>query len=107
MFLETVVLNVEVRLPEDNDTGINEINNNSDKIVDNIIRKINIKKDNDINKNEYDEVKNLNIESNNVTFFIRPYLNFSLSNNSKNFEENVDRKNATSKFNIFYRLWFI
>ena len=99
MFLETVVLNVEVRLPEDNDTGINEINNNSDKIVDNIIRKINIKKDNDINKNEYDEEKNLNIESNNVTFFIRPYLTFSLSNHSKNnFEENVDRKNATSKF---------
>ena len=41
MFLETVVLNVEVRLPEDNDTGINKINNNSDKIADNIIKKIN------------------------------------------------------------------
>ena len=99
MFLETVVLNVEIRLPDDNETGINEINNNSDKISDNVIKKINIKKDDDINKNEFEEEKNVCIQSNNVTFFIRPYLTFSLSNYSKNnFEENVDRKNATSKF---------
>jgi len=113
LFLEKIVLQVEIKKPEkieieeEENKGKNT-EKNIEKISNNVIKRFNIKNDEEskiqIYKNEDDEeiyYKNNNL----ITFFIRPYITFSLSNNSRNyFENNVDRTNATTKFNylIFY-----
>ncbi len=114
LFLEKIVLQVEIKKPEkieieeEENKGKNE-EKNIEKITNNVLKRFNIKNDENENKikiykNEDDEeiyYKNDNL----IAFFIRPYITFSLSNNSRNyFENNVDRANATTKFNylLFY-----
>ena len=101
MFLEKIILKVEIRFPKEQENDNFELNNNKDLIVKNVIDKININNDmiND-NNNEKDIEENYyNNNKYKITFFIRPYLTFSLSKNSKiSFVKNVDRRNATSKF---------
>ena len=111
LFLEKVVLKVEIRKKEEEDDeeedGNNEdIEENANKIVEKVIKKMNVDENQVNSKNENEEEdEDENNEGtkkknqNQITFFVRPYLSFALSEHSKlKFEESVDRTNATSKF---------
>ena len=114
LFLEKIVLKVEIRNADEGDEGGDDgddeegIDENADKIVEKVIKKMNNdgssqqteeKKDDDDNEEEDDNPKKKKAGQNQITFFARPYLTFALSNHSRlKFEENVDRTNATSKF---------
>ena len=106
-FLEKIVIKVEVRKEiieekEENEELNNK--NNIEIITDNIMKKLNKnnEKENEIGNEEYiyeDENINYSNFNNKIIFFARPYITFTLSDNSKNsFVEKVDRSNATSKF---------
>lgn len=108
MFLEKLVLKVEIKNnlnDEDEDDGKaqGKINIISEKIIDELQKS---KEDGDNNETPQKEKKKssskrkaVNEQETRITFFVRPFLSFHLSNQSKiSFEEKVDRTNATSKF---------
>ena len=103
LFLETLVLKVEIK----NDEEEKKVQDEDEEIIKNEdigdISKLIYKKmfpnleEND--KKEKNREKAQKSSSTNVTFFVRPSLTFRLSNESKiNFENNVNRNNATDKY---------
>ena len=103
LFLETLVLKVEIK----NDEEEKKVQDEDEEIIKNEdigdISKLIYKKmfpnleEND--KKEKNREKAQKSSSTNVTFFVRPSLTFRLSKESKiNFENNVNRNNATDKY---------
>lgn len=119
-FLEKIIVKIEIKVNEEEEDIVSEM---TEKISENIIKE----NDKNNNRNKRHNTKkitnknNLNTSNNNsedddsesedesendfknkknqILFFVRPYLSFSLSEYSKNiFFENVNRENATSKF---------
>ena len=108
LFLEKLVLKVEIKnnLLDDDDEESEEKNNEkiamiSDRIVDELQKSKEEGGDDDNKEKKQSSSKKKKNEEpeTKITFFVRPYLTFHLSNQSMvTFEEKVDRTNATSKF---------
>ena len=106
-FLEKIIVKVEIKNNEEDNEEEDDNEMDYDQLVSTVVSKINAK-DQEEKKDEAEEEEDDNMlirekaakkEQNRITFFIRPYLTFFLSEHSKkSFEENVDRTNATSKF---------
>ena len=119
LFLEKIILKVEIKLDnneeEEEDNPIEEKKENKKKIVNQVINNITkepiitkikklitkIKKSEDLPESDSEE-KELNIDNSKntkISFFLRPYLTFALSEISKEkFIRDVDRTNASQKY---------
>ena len=106
-FLEKVIVRVEIKnIEKDNE---DEEENDGDeeeytKLAMAIAKKVNSKEKEEEEKSDDEEEmvttkKSSRKDQNHISFFVRPYLTFFLSEHSKHiFENMVDRTNATSKF---------
>ena len=102
LFLETLILKVEIRnsSEEKDEEEKEEILKDEDigEVSKLIYNKIFPEPDEKAEKDKNKEITHKS-NGNNITFFIRPSLTFRLSNQSKvNFENNVNRANATDKY---------
>ena len=114
-FLESVVVKVEIRCQEEENTTSNENEINYDELIASVVKKVSNDSSSSHNKSKIDDNDNKsknntgdenetnnthnNNEQNHITFFIKPHLSFFLSKRSQTkFEDIVDRTNATSKY---------
>ena len=116
-FLEEIIIKIEIRMEnEDENEENDQIEENKKKIAKLVMRnirndpfihkmrKVSKKKDNfddnEETESEESESEDENVKNNiKTTFFLRPYLTFTLSETSKEqFVRDVDRSNVSQKF---------
>lgn len=103
-FMEKMILKVEIKKgDEKEDEDETDGESDKEKMIYKIAKAIKNMNEDKEEEKENDNVKKISssyLQSDTrITFFIRPYLTFRLSEQSKkSFEENVNRESATSKF---------